>query len=187
MANKHQSGTQTVWATAFATMSSHHSHGPDLPVPPPARSNHAAKRSSASVRLIVRHRPVHPLRVITPDDRSALGSEDIRPQGGRSTRAAKLVAVGWGQLQMDHYGRGDAASSSLSKGSRYPVEIISHCVWLYHRFPLSFREVEEMRREQGMIVSYETIVRHEAPGNRVEVRDLRRRSVAAVREKLGAA
>jgi hypothetical protein len=24
-----------------------------------------------------------------------------------------------------------------------PVEIISHCVWLYHRFPLSFREVEE--------------------------------------------
>jgi putative transposase len=27
-------------------------------------------------------------------------------------------------------------------GFRYPVEIISHCVWLYHRFPLSFREVE---------------------------------------------
>jgi hypothetical protein len=26
------------------------------------------------------------------------------------------------------------------KGFRYPVEIISHCVWLYHRFPLSFRE-----------------------------------------------
>ena len=30
------------------------------------------------------------------------------------------------------------------KGFRYPVEIISQCVWLYHRFPLSFREVEEM-------------------------------------------
>jgi transposase-like protein len=28
------------------------------------------------------------------------------------------------------------------KGFRYPVEIISHCVWLYHRFPLGFREVE---------------------------------------------
>jgi putative transposase len=27
------------------------------------------------------------------------------------------------------------------KGHRYPVEVISHCVWLYHRFPLSFREV----------------------------------------------
>jgi len=42
-----------------------------------------------------------------------------------------------GQLQMDHYGRVDAASSSLYKGYRFPVEIISHCVWLYHRFPLS--------------------------------------------------
>lgn len=29
------------------------------------------------------------------------------------------------------------------KGFRYPTEIISHCVWLYHQFPLSFREVEE--------------------------------------------
>jgi transposase-like protein len=26
------------------------------------------------------------------------------------------------------------------KGFRFPVEIISHCAWLYHRFPLSFRE-----------------------------------------------
>jgi putative transposase len=37
------------------------------------------------------------------------------------------------------------------------VEIISYCVWLYHRFPLSFREVEEMMMERGVIVSYETI------------------------------
>ncbi|MCX4775353.1 IS6 family transposase [Streptomyces sp. NBC_01264] len=42
---------------------------------------------------------------------------------------------------------------------RYPVEIISHCVWLYFRFPLSFREVEEMMLERGVIVSYETIRR----------------------------
>jgi hypothetical protein len=28
---------------------------------------------------------------------------------------------------------------SLYKGHRYLAEIISHCVWLYHRFPLSFR------------------------------------------------
>jgi putative transposase len=53
--------------------------------------------------------------------------------------------------------RVDAASSLLYKGYRYPVEIISYCVWLYHRFPLSFREVEEMMMERGMIVSYETI------------------------------
>jgi putative transposase len=38
------------------------------------------------------------------------------------------------------------------KGFRFPVEIISHCVWLYHRFPLSFREVEEMMMERGVEV-----------------------------------
>jgi hypothetical protein len=30
-------------------------------------------------------------------------------------------------------------SSSLRKGHRYPAEVISHCLCLYHRFPLSFR------------------------------------------------
>jgi putative transposase len=45
------------------------------------------------------------------------------------------------------------------KGHRYPVEIINHCVWLYFRFPLSFREVEEMMLERGVVVSYETIRR----------------------------
>ena len=53
--------------------------------------------------------------------------------------------------------------------------------WLYHRFPLSLREVGEMMMARGVLVTYETIVRHEAPGNRAGVRDLRRRSVAAVR------
>jgi putative transposase len=67
------------------------------------------------------------------------------------------------------------------RGFRYPVEIISHGVWLYHRFPLSLREVEEMMLQRGIVVSHETIVRHEALGNRAGVRDLRRRSVAAVR------
>jgi putative transposase len=67
------------------------------------------------------------------------------------------------------------------KGFRFPVEIISHCVWLYHRFPLSFREVQEMMLARGIVVSHDTIVRHEAPGNRAEVRNLCRWTVAAVR------
>jgi putative transposase len=37
--------------------------------------------------------------------------------------------------------------------------VISHCVWLYFRFPLSFREVEELMLERGVIVSYETVRR----------------------------
>ena len=43
------------------------------------------------------------------------------------------------------------------KGFRFPPEIISHCVWLYHRFPLSFRDVQELMLERGVDVSYETI------------------------------
>ncbi|HZA15597.1 MAG TPA: IS6 family transposase [Pseudonocardiaceae bacterium] len=43
------------------------------------------------------------------------------------------------------------------RGFRYPAELISHCVWLYHRFPLSFREVQEMMAQRGVVVSHETI------------------------------
>ena len=35
---------------------------------------------------------------------------------------------------------------------RFPSEIISHAVWLYHRFYLSFREVEELLAERGIII-----------------------------------
>jgi putative transposase len=40
---------------------------------------------------------------------------------------------------------------------RFPPEIISHGVWLYHRFALSFRDVEELLAKRGIIVTYETI------------------------------
>ena len=40
---------------------------------------------------------------------------------------------------------------------RFPPEIISHAVWLYHRFCLSFRDVEDLLAERGITVSYETI------------------------------
>ena len=43
------------------------------------------------------------------------------------------------------------------KGFRFPAEIINHCVWLYYRFPLSFREVEEMMLQRGIVVSHETV------------------------------
>jgi len=56
----------------------------------------------------------------------------------------------------------DATPPSLYRGHRYrghrfPVEIISHCVWLYHWFPLSLRDVEQMMAYHGVTVSYETI------------------------------
>ena len=42
-------------------------------------------------------------------------------------------------------------------GHRFPAEIISHAVWLYHRFCLSFRDVEDLLAERCIIVTYETI------------------------------
>jgi hypothetical protein len=49
------------------------------------------------------------------------------------------------------------ASSNRYKNYRFPVEIISHAVWLYFRFCLSFRDVEEILLERGVVVTYETI------------------------------
>ena len=43
------------------------------------------------------------------------------------------------------------------RGHRFPPEIVSHAVWLYHRFCLSFRDVEDLLGERGITVSYETI------------------------------
>jgi putative transposase len=43
------------------------------------------------------------------------------------------------------------------KNYRFPVEIISHAVWLYFRFCLSFRDVEELLCERGVSVTYEAI------------------------------
>jgi putative transposase len=40
---------------------------------------------------------------------------------------------------------------------RFPTEVISHAVWLYFRFPLSLRMVEEMLAARGILVSHETV------------------------------
>ena len=54
------------------------------------------------------------------------------------------------------------------KGFRFPVEIISHCVWLYYRFPLSLREVEEMMlaRRHGLPRDHPPVYREVRPGLR---------------------
>ena len=43
------------------------------------------------------------------------------------------------------------------KRFRHPHQIISHAIWLYHRFTLSFRDIEEILACRGITVSYETI------------------------------
>ena len=45
----------------------------------------------------------------------------------------------------------------LYAGYRYLAELISYAVWLYFRFPLSLRRVEERLAARGISVTYETI------------------------------
>ena len=47
--------------------------------------------------------------------------------------------------------------SLLHRRRRFPPEIISHAVWLYHRFTLAFRDVEDLLAERSITVSYEAI------------------------------
>ena len=49
------------------------------------------------------------------------------------------------------------STKSLYAGHRFPPELISYTVWLYFRFPLSLRMVEEMLAFRGIEVSHETI------------------------------
>jgi putative transposase len=60
-------------------------------------------------------------------------------------------------------------------GYRFPPEIIQQAIWLYVRFTLSFRDVEDLLAERGILVSYETVrrwVNHFGP---MIAADLRRR------------
>ena len=42
---------------------------------------------------------------------------------------------------------------------QFPAEIIRHAVWLYLRFTLSYRDIEELLAERGIETSYETVRR----------------------------
>jgi putative transposase len=61
------------------------------------------------------------------------------------------------------------------KGFRFPAEIISHAVWLYYRFSLSFRDIEELLAERGVVVTYESIRQWCLKFGQVYANGLRRR------------
>jgi hypothetical protein len=62
------------------------------------------------------------------------------------------------------------------RGYRFPPEIIQQAIWLYFRFSLSFRDVEDLLAERGITVSYETVrrwVNHFGPLIAVDLRKRR--------------
>ncbi len=62
------------------------------------------------------------------------------------------------------------------KRHRFPAEIIAHAVWLYYRFPLSLRDVEDLLAERGIEVSFQTVSEWAVKFGLEFVRRLRRRS-----------
>lgn len=68
------------------------------------------------------------------------------------------------------------ATRSLYKRYRSPPEIIAHCVWLYYRFTVALRDVEELMLARGIVVSYETILTWCAKFGPEYARGLRRRA-----------
>ena len=61
------------------------------------------------------------------------------------------------------------------RGYRFPPEIISHSVWMYHRFCLSLRDVEELLAKRGILVTYETIRQWCGKFGPEDARNLKRR------------
>ena len=64
-------------------------------------------------------------------------------------------------------------------GYRFPAEVISHAVWLYFRFPLSLRMVDELLAARGIIVSYETVRQWARKFGQAFANQIRRRLPAA--------
>jgi len=69
---------------------------------------------------------------------------------------------------------------------RFPSAIIQHAVWLYFRFALSYRDVEDLLAERGIDVSYETVRRWSLKFGRVYAARIRRRRLRVQASTRGA-
>jgi len=64
-------------------------------------------------------------------------------------------------------------------GYRFPAEVINHAVWLYFRFPLSLRMVEELLAARGIVVSHQTVRQWALKFGQAFANQIRRRLPAA--------
>jgi len=78
---------------------------------------------------------------------------------------------------------GDAPLSFA--GHQFPPEVIRHAVWLYLRFTLSFRDVEDLLAERGIDVSYKTVRRWVLKFGPIFARELRLRGLVTSRGLAG--
>lgn len=74
-------------------------------------------------------------------------------------------------------------ASARYKRHRFPAEIIAHAVWLYYRFPLSLRDVEDLLAERGIDVSFQTVSEWATKFGLEFAHQLRRRSRGTFADK----
>ena len=98
-------------------------------------------------------------RVIAP--LAAAGKTAVIPPKANRTLPRDGIVRLTGLVRPGRRGPGwrdeQATRPALSPRHRFPAELISHAVWLYHVFSLSFRDVELLLAERGIIVSYESV------------------------------
>ena len=75
------------------------------------------------------------------------------------------------------------ARDPLYRRHWFPVEVIAHAVWLYFRFPLSLRMVEDMLAARGIIVSHQTVRLWAEKFGRHFANDIRKRSAGRLGDK----
>ena len=75
------------------------------------------------------------------------------------------------------------ARDPLYRRHRFPAEVIAHAVWLYFRFPLSLRMVEDMLAAHGVIVPHQTVRLWGEKFGRYFANDIRKRSAGRLGDK----
>jgi len=71
----------------------------------------------------------------------------------------------------------------LYRRHRFPPDVIAYAVWLYFRFPLSLRMVEDLLAERGIIVSHQTVRAWAEKFGGVFAKTIRRRSARNLGDK----
>jgi putative transposase len=76
-----------------------------------------------------------------------------------------------------------AARARLYRRHRFPADVIAHAVWLYYRFPLSLRMVEDLLAARGIVVSHQTVRLWAEKFGRHFANEIRRRSAGKLGDK----
>jgi transposase-like protein len=132
----------------------------------------AAIRGEKTMSELAEQFDVHPNQISTWREQLLQGASEVFDSGEKPEAAAPAIDVKslhakigccqanalWSLQQAFSKAVGGALMARISyKRHRFPPEVIRHAVWLYFRFTLSFRDVEEMLAHRGIDVSYETV------------------------------